>query len=432
VRPRPGGASPQEPAAALVRYLFVTAPGQSGGLEAPAHELAEQFRAHGHEVDLLHTGGGDFTARLQALLGQRRPDIALSWGGFGDQLMFRQEGAEAQNLWSSLRIPFGKIVFDVHAYMPQHHHVRGGFQFLCYAFKDHAVLRARSEQAKPGARGAMIACLPPLLPLLPEAERGAIVERTLHFNKNGNSSAALEQSWESFPRPLRQALREIAHAMCDDIDRAFVIEIADAVERYIAAFAPERHRLPPFRDFILAQVDDYVRRLKGELLVRQLKDLPVVVNGRQWGYLKDELGPCRLSFIEVADHRDTSRRIKSSLGTIDISPNVDLSLHERSLRAIAFGHGLIAYENGFVREHGVPHTFKLADGSLPALVERVLGDPGATDEFEAFRDAFIAQYPLGAALDYFTECAALVHFANGRDPGIPDYLWWPTPERPSG
>lgn len=413
-----------------MRYLFITAPGLSGGLEAPAHELAEQFRAHGHEVDLLHTGDGDFVARLQALLRQRRPDIALSWGGFGDQLMLSQEGAEVQNLWSALRIPFGKIIFDVHAYMPHHHHVRGRFQFLCYAFKDHAVLRARSERPTPGERGAMIAGLPPLLPLVPDREPGSVAERTLYFHKNGNSPLALERSWESFPRPLHQALCEIGHAMRDDIDRAFVIEIADAVERYIAAVAPERHLLLPFRDFILAQVDDYVRRVKGELLVRQLKDLPVVVNGRRWEYLKDELGSCRLRFIEVADHRDTSERIKASLGTIDISPNVDLSLHERSLRAIAFGHGLIEHENRFARDHGLPHTFKLADGSLPALVERALGDAGTIDEFAAFRAGFVEQYPLAAAHDYFAECAALVHFANSRDPGIPDYLWWPGPDPP--
>lgn len=412
-----------------MRYLFITAPGLSGGLEAPAHELAARFRAPGHEVDLLHTADGDFVARLQALLQTRRPDIVLSWGGFADQLMFGQEGAAPQNLWSSLRIPFGKIIFDVHAYMPQHHHVRGGFQFLCYAFRDHAVLRGRYEPPRLAEPPPMIANLPVLLPLVSDAERGRIAERTLYFHKNGNSSAALEQSWKSFPPPLREALCEIARTMRDDIDRAFIIAIADVVEHYIAAFAPERHRLLPLRDFILAQIDDYVRRLKGELLVRQLKDLPVVVNGRQWGYLKDELGPCRLSFIETADHHDTSTRIKSSLGTIDIGPNVDLSLHERSLRAIAFGHGLIEYENRFAREHRLPHTFKLADGSLPALVERLLGDPGAIEEFTAFRAGFIDQYPLRAALDYFVESAALVHFANGRDPGIPDYLWWPMPDR---
>ena len=430
-----------------MRYLFITAPGLSGGLEAPAHELADVFRAHGREVEVLHTAEPEFVARLQAVLEQRPPDLVLSFGGFGYALVFTQPDAETQNVWSHWRTPFVKIIHDVHAYNPQHHHTRGGFQILCYAFKDHAVLRSRYERPKPGERGAMITWLPPMLPIMPGVPGGGpdgggrnagprkpgphkIDERTLYFHKNGNSSAALEESWKNFPRPLHQALFEIAHPMRDDIDRAFVLAIAGAVERYIAAFEPDRHILLPFRDFILAQIDDYVRRVKGEAIVRQLKDLPVVINGRGWGYLRDQLGVCRLRFIEAADHLDTSRRMKASLGTIDVGPNVDLMIHERSARAIAFGHGLVEYENQFARDNGFPHTFKLADDSLPSLVDRVLHDARAIEEFYDFRTGFIAKYPITAALDYFEECAALVQLANSGRPDIPDYIWWPMPEPP--
>ncbi len=415
-----------------MRYLFITAPGLSSGLQAPAHELADLFRVHGREVDLVHFGDSDFVPRLQALLEQRRPDLVLSFGGFGYALMMTRPGSGAQNVWSDLRIPFVKIIHDVHAYNPQHHYTRGGFQVLCYAFKDHAVLRSRYERPQPGERGLMTAWLPPMLPTVLDGEPQHIDERTLYFHKNGNSAAALEESWESFPRPLRQALFEIGHAMRDDIDRAFVLQIAAAVDRYIAAFEPDRHILMPFRDFILAQVDDYIRRLKGELIVRKLKDFPVVINGQRWGYLRDQLGACRLSFIEAADHLDTSRRMKASLGTINMGPNADLMIHERGARAIAFGHGLLEYETRFARDNHFPHTFRLADDSLPALVDRVLGEARAIEEFYEFRAGFIAKYPITAALDYFEECAGLVHFANSRGPDIPDYIFWPMPEPPDG
>ena len=408
-----------------MRYLLITSAGLSGGLQAPAHELAEVFRAHGRDVDLLHIGDSDFAPRLQTLLAERRPDLALSWGGFGDRLTWSVPNEVEQNLWGALRIPFLKIIHDVHAYNPAHHHVRGGFQVLSYAFKDHAVLRSRYTRPIPGERGPMITWLPQLLPLLPGGAAGAVEDPTLYFHKNGNSSAALEQSWRGFPRPLREALHEIGRVMHDDIDRAFVIRVADAVAAYLAEYDPDRHLLLPFRDFILAQIDDYIRRLKGEMLVRQLKDLPVVVNGHGWGYLRDQLTPRRLRFIEAADHFDTSRRIRSSLGTIDISPNVDLAIHERTARAIAFGHGLLEYDNQFARDHRFPHTFKLADGSLPALAGRLLSDPAAADEFREFRAGFVAGHTPAAALDHFEECAAMVAFANSRDPGIADYIWWP-------
>ncbi len=412
-----------------MRFLLITSAGLSGGLQAPAQELAEVFRAHGRDVDLLHIGDQDFAPRLQTLLEERRPDLALSWGGFGYRLTWGVPNGIEQNLWGALRIPFFKIIHDVHAYNPGHHHVHGGFQVLSYAFKDHAVLRSRYRRPIPGERGPMVTWLPPLLPLGPA---GDVDDRTLYFHKNGNSSAALEESWQGFPRPLREALHAIGRAMRDDIDRAFVIAIADRVAAYLAEFDPDRHILLPFRDFILAQIDDYIRRVKGEMLVRQLKDLPVVVNGHGWGYLRDQLTPRRLRFIEAADHIDTSRRIGSSLGTIDISPNVDLSIHERTARAIAFGHGLLEYDNQFARDHRFPHAFRLADGSLSALAERVLGDPAAADEFREFRTNFVGRYTPAAALDYFEECAALVHFANSRDPGIPDYIWWPMPEGDGG
>src|SRR5439155_16146413 len=173
------------------------------------------------------------------------------------------------------------------------------------------------------------------------------------------------------PLAVRRALFEIGHALKGDIDRAFVLQIADAVAEYIAVFEPDRHILLPFRDFLLAQLDDYIRRVKGELLVDKLKHLPVVVNGLRWGYLRDRLpSGARIRFIETADHLDTSRRIKSSLGTINVGPNTELMLQERSSRTIAFGHNLIDYETQFGRDEGFPHMFRFADDSLPAIVER--------------------------------------------------------------
>ena len=119
--------------------------------------------------------------------------------------------------------------------------------------------------------------------------------------------------------------------------------------------------------------------------------------------------------------------MKTSLGTVNMGPNTELMVHERSARAIAFGHGLIDFETEFGRAHKFPHTFRLGDGSLPELVERVLHTAGAAEEFEAFRAEFIRQYPLTTVLEYFEDCAALVNFANSRAAGIPEYLWWPMP-----
>ncbi|HEX3952961.1 MAG TPA: hypothetical protein VHW90_05270 [Stellaceae bacterium] len=413
-----------------MRYLFITSPGLSNGIQGPAQELAELFRVHGREVDLLHIDDPDFVGVLQQQLQQRRPDLVLSFGGFGDVLSFSQPGAAPQNLWSHLRIPFFKIIYDVHAYMPQHHYVRSRFQVLSYMLRDHAVLRMRHARPRPGEPGTMIGVLPPIVTTLPGKDPEPITERTLYFHKNGNSSAALEKTWEGFPLLLRQALFDIAAAMRHDIDHAFVLQIADAVAAYIAAFERDGPMLLPCRDFILAQVDDYVRRLKGELIVKKLKDLPVVVNGQRWGYLKEQLGDCRLRFIEAADHADTSQRMRNSLGTINMGPNTDLAIHERSARAIAFGHGLVDYENQFSRDNAFPHTFRLADDSLPQLVDRVLSEPRTSDEFEEFRHRLIAAHPITAALDYFENCAALVHFANDRSPEIQDYVWWPMPEPP--
>src|SRR5207302_6133744 len=116
---------------------------------------------------------------------------------------------------------------------------------------DHAVRAARYERPGVGQRGAMIAALPPLLPVPPDGDPGEIEERTLYFHKNGNSSAALEQSWDNFPRSLRAALCEVAHAMRDNLDQAFVLRIAEAVDQYIAGSEPDRILLP-FCDFMLA------------------------------------------------------------------------------------------------------------------------------------------------------------------------------------
>ncbi len=408
-----------------MRFLFITSGGLSGGLRGPAHELAACFRRHGRDVELLHVAETDFLAQLQTLLSERRPDIVLSFGGFVDKLVIAGKDGQPENLWTQLRIPFFKIIGDIYAYMPQHHQVIGRYQVLCYECKDHAAARSELEPVALDRPPTPITSLPIMMRADPGAPPSRTVEeRTLYFHKNGNSSAKLEALWDSFPMPLRTAAFEIARNLCADIDRAFVRRIIRMIDDYIAADA-DRQLLRPFRNFLIAQIDDYVRRWKGERIVAKLKDLPIVVNGKNWAYLAEQLGQSRIKFIDVADHTDTTSRIKRSLGTLNITPNCELTLQERSIRAISFGNGLLEYETSYAVEHGFPHRFRLDDDSLPELATRALYHADFQEEFYVFRSQFLIANPLATAIESLEEAALLLHSMNSRMPALQDYVWWP-------
>ena len=83
--------------------------------------------------------------------------------------------------------------------------------------------------------------------------------------------------------------------------------------------------------FFTAQLDDYLRRIKSELIANALLDFPVIVQGANWNHV-DFSG--RKAQLRPGQDFETSHRIfTDELGVIDMSPNMDSEPHERMMRA---------------------------------------------------------------------------------------------------
>jgi len=187
--------------------------------------------------------------------------------------------------------------------------------------------------------------------------------------------------------------------------------------------------LAKLRLFLIAQLDDYLRRFKATLLVESLLDLPVLLNGYNWDHI-DFTGK-RLQYVP-GGHYGTSRTlIRECLAMIDMSPNTGLAPHDRVLRAFGSHTLCLTNEQEFFRRElpcSDDYFYRFDKDNIQSRVADIFThrqrsiDIGAT-----VADAFMQKFPPEIFAHQTLELAALARCnqLSGLPKGIPDYFSWP-------
>ena len=95
--------------------------------------------------------------------------------------------------------------------------------------------------------------------------------------------------------------------------------------------------------FFAAQLDDYLRRIKSEMIATAILDFPVIVQGDLWGHVDFAGRSARL--VPGEDFVASRRVFADELGVIDMSPNMDTEPHDRVQRAAGFVDIVLARSN---------------------------------------------------------------------------------------
>ncbi len=414
----------------MKKVLMLTGPSHGNALDGIAAGFAPIYEAEGYEFHLLSVslpGGAD---RLKQLLIEGNVAFAIAMAGIhGDPTLTRPDGVQ-DNLWKALRIPFISLLGDAPFYFFDRHVNLTTSHALGYSFADHLMLRKRL----PAECGVSFVIPPAPLNMDPfeQVDFGAKLNGKLLFLKNGNDPKALVAQWKRTLSPsMSEALLEIAEALTagEAIDHCYGTSIDDAVLAYFGQAGIDIESMPRLRLLLCAHLDDYVRRIKSNMMAEVLSDYPVVINGFNWEHL--DFSNKRCTFIPGADWNRSRKMIRSALGMIDMSPNTAYGLHDRIVRSLGAHTICLTNEQHFFTE-AFPDihermTFRFNKASIAERVEHTLANPRETINLgalaaEQFRQRFT---PANLARCTILVADAIRLSIDARPVDTQEFIVWP-------
>jgi hypothetical protein len=332
-----------------------------GSLDALLTMLQHAWTETGTQVVELNMSKPDWPDRLMRILASFRIQFGVCMAGIALDIAER-----AQSLWEQMRFPVFCLHCDHPAYYARRHHHVPPNVVHGYLFRDHALYQR--DHVKSANLVTSVHLGIPDLPMVdPDPSEGP----TVVFAKTGNDPRQLEARWRALPRiePLiRDCLDEVGLGSCQ--------LYPDAARRVAAARGIELQPFDRLTRFLIAQIDDYVRRRKSTAIAEAIKRFPVDIYGVSWEHI-DRTG-ARARFHGGIEYTTVNQAIARSTASITMNPNIELSAHDRFFTALGQGVMPLSDANSFTRENFpglAPYTFDFGDGSLEAALERVFARP---------------------------------------------------------
>lgn len=337
------------------------------------------FEELGYEFAEVDLARGDAMARLDSLL--RAGNIAFVYSpmGAGQDLEVEHDGRK-KSLWEAARIPFLSLIGDIPAYYFERHCPSTAWHALLYFFPDHLAVRKRFPDT-PGIR----ATVPPIpfdYHQKEDLDFRAKEKGRLLFLKNGNDPEKLVTQWREALAPTTfLMLVDLASSLASAIATDPSPDLDQHVTKVFHSRGIDVSQVPRLRLLFIAQVDDYLRRIKSTMMGRVLADFPIDIVGDNWEHVN--VSGKRARYSSGLEYTRTGHAIRESLGVIDMSPNTELAPHDRAMRA--FGNFTLCLTNeqrffreGFADPDGF--LFRFDEDHLRSRVEALLSNPKRTVE----------------------------------------------------
>ncbi len=194
------------------------------------------------------------------------------------------------------------------------------------------------------------------------------------FPKSAWNPAELEAKWSELPRATQVIIRNAVEDYQANTARSgpvsfSVLRAADAVGLEL------RCDLNLFC-FFIAQVDDYMRRVKVAKLVREMLPYPVRIYGEGMGFI-DAAG-ARAAIMPPIDYEQLVDLYYEADAIVTMNPNVDDECHDRVYSA--FGTGALPITDinpWWEKNHAplLPYSYDFRDRPVGAALDRFLANP---------------------------------------------------------
>ncbi|HQR12530.1 MAG TPA: hypothetical protein PLW68_14490 [Casimicrobiaceae bacterium] len=402
--------------------------GANDAIRGLMNEYSDALTSIGMSIVTIEAQEGEWRHAVD-LISQGKVGFAVTWVGIGQDIAVTV-GPErtTTNLWEQFRIPLLKLHGDLPAYYSSRHGDTPSTSVNLYHAQEFAHFRRRWM---PEMR-ALSAVLPPL-PLSP-ADRGTLDlskrrSGKIVFLKNGNSPLELRRLWnERLPHSIAALVGALADEITPVALKPGLLHIGDFVGDFLSS-----NRIDPdtMRDMVLfmtAQADDYLRRIKSQMIAEAILDLPVIIQGGHWDHV--DFGNRKAQRVDGQDFAATNRVYADQLGIIDMSPNVDTWPHDRAQRAAGHFSTLLTNRQGWIAE-GFPGfdelTFEFNPESIRDRVNDAIGHPDRYLELGVgFGDRFRELHTRDAFANRIVDMAELAAFRCGTErPMIQSFFEWP-------
>jgi hypothetical protein len=251
----------------------------------------------------------------------------------------------------------------------------------------------------------------------------------LLFLKNGNDPEKLVRIWrEAMPAATFVMLADLAGELVASINTEKSHDIDALVTAYFLDRGWDVSEFVNLRLFFVAQLDDYLRRIKSTLVADVLADFPVEIHGFNWEHF--DFSKRRATFVPGGDYTQSRQQIIDSLGIVDMSPNTQRAPHDRAMRAFGLYTLCLTNEQEFFKEQfakAKSFSYRFEKDDLAAKVADVLARPKEYVELgleiaEQFRRS---RQPQDFA-QFMLDTAEYVRLARGPRPaGLQDFFVWP-------
>jgi hypothetical protein len=148
------------------------------------------------------------------------------------------------------------------------------------------------------------------------------------------------------------------------------------IAQVAAAHRLELQQFDLLSRFLIAQIDDYIRRRKSTAIAKALLPFEVDVFGAAWEHI--DAGQAKAKFHGPVDYAAVEAGFSSAAASLTMNPNIELSAHDRFFTAIGAGIMPLSDRNLYIAERfpeALPYCFDFSSGSVEAALEKVFTAP---------------------------------------------------------
>ncbi|MCC7328066.1 MAG: hypothetical protein IT521_14820 [Burkholderiales bacterium] len=407
--------------------IFLSGKSGNDALGAAGRAHRRLYEDLGHEFVEVNFGDPASQELFNRTISKGSIEFAFATMGMGADLKAATPDGREVNLWEAAQIPYLSLNGDSPAYYFDRHVSTSPWHACLYYYPEHLELRKRFDP-KAGLHG--------IVPPMPfdmvdrsEVDFDRKAQGKLLFMKNGNDPAKLVASWrEAMPADTFIMLVDLAGELAADLDGPAGSDIDAIVTASFLGRGWDISEFARLRLFFIAQLDDYLRRVKSTMVADAIADFPVQIQGMNWEHM--DFSGRRATYIKGGDYSASRQQIIDSLGLIDMSPNTQRAPHDRPMRAFGLWTLCLTNRQSFFEQNfsrASEFTYRFDKGNLQELITAVLAHPKrymelGQDVAEQFRKGRRPE----AFAEYMVATAGHVRLACGpRLPGLQDYFGWP-------
>ncbi len=360
--------------------VLLSAHGQNDAITGLLGEYAVLLKNSGFKTLAFDLSARDFNAAsiVEAL---ERGDVAfaLSYLGIGcDLRLHGADGTAEVNAWDHFEVPVLRLNGDIPAYFPARHTPTPAISAnIYYAREFHHYAERWIGDGRTGVLNVHRTPFPICCIDRSAVDRGRRRSGKLVFLKNGNSPQELMDLWQKqLPSSVARLLVEICSDLRSPCLGSSPVFLDDLVEDALASRGYSRSLPSGLMHLLVAQIDDYFRRVKSLMIGEALRDFPVIIQGSHWGHL--DLSGRRATLVPGTDFKQSLEVYASQLGVIDMSPNITSAPHDRVTRSAGMYALCLTNQQVWLREQfpGFERlSFEFSAESIQDRVADVLRSP---------------------------------------------------------